>query len=125
MTASVAEYMRYEHQLKEQEVMYERKSRIISISLLVLIMALICIIAILKNISQRKEIEKNMILASSLRQMLLVKETEVSKMRVQQYKNSSRSMMILMMLIMKTLVKLVTRMLNCKMLLTTCLNIVF
>lgn len=80
VTASVAEYMRYEHQLKEQEVMYERKSRIISISLLVLIMALICIIAILKNISQRKEIEKNMILASSLRQMLLVKETEVSKM---------------------------------------------
>lgn len=80
VTASVAEYMKYEHQLKEQEVIYERRSRIISISLLVLIIILICIIAILKNISQRKEIEKNMILASSLRQMLLVKETEVSQM---------------------------------------------
>lgn len=80
VTASVAEYMKYEHQLKEQEVIYERRSRIISISLLVLIIILICIIALLRSVSQRKEIEKNMILASSLRQMLLVKETEVSQM---------------------------------------------
>lgn len=80
VTASVAEYMRYEHQLKEQEVMYERKSRIISISLLCVVIISIGIIALLKNVSQRKEIEKNMILASSLRQMLLVKETEVSQM---------------------------------------------
>lgn len=80
VTASVAEYMKYEHQLKEQEVIYERRSRIISISLLVLIIILICIIALFRSVSQRKEIEKNMILASSLRQMLLVKETEVSKM---------------------------------------------
>lgn len=79
VTASVAEYMKYEHQLKEQEVIYERRSRIISISLLVLII-LICIIALLRSVSQRKEIDKNMILASSLRQMLLVKETEVSQM---------------------------------------------
>lgn len=80
VTASVAEYMKYEHQLKEQEVIYERRSRIISISLLVLIIILICIIALLRSVSQRKEIDKNMILASSLRQMLLVKETEVSQM---------------------------------------------
>ena len=81
VTETVSNYREYERIIQEREIQHEKTTKTIIVVVFVMIMALSYIIISLRLKAQRKEIENNMLLASNLRNMLKVKETETNSMQ--------------------------------------------
>ncbi len=81
VTETVSNYREYERIIQEREIQHEKTTKTIIVVVFIMIMALSYIIISLRLKAQRKEIENNMLLASNLRNMLKVKETETNSMQ--------------------------------------------
>ena len=81
VTETVSNYREYERIIQEREIQHEKTTKTIIVVVFVMIMAVSYIIISLRLKAQRKEIENNMLLASNLRNMLKVKETETNSMQ--------------------------------------------
>ena len=81
VTETVSNYREYERIIQEREIQHEKTTKTIIVVVFVMIMTLSYIIISLRLKAQRKEIENNMLLASNLRNMLKVKETETNSMQ--------------------------------------------
>lgn len=80
VTQMAADYQTQVIKLQENELLYERKMANVMISVLAIIIVFASIIFIQRIKTQKKEIENNMLKASSLRDLLQIKEMEVSEM---------------------------------------------
>ena len=81
VTETVSSYREYEQIIQEKELQHEKTTKAIIIIVLITLMVLGYIIISLRLKAQRKEIENNMLLASNLRNMLQVKESETNSMQ--------------------------------------------
>lgn len=81
VTETVSSYREYEQIIQEKELQHEKTTKTIIIIVLITLMVLGYIIISLQLKAQRKEIENNMLLASNLRNMLQVKESETNSMQ--------------------------------------------
>ena len=81
VTETVSNYREYKRIIQEREIQHEKTTKTIIVVVFIMIMALSYIIISLRLKAQRKEIENNMLLASNLRNMLKVKETETNSMQ--------------------------------------------
>ncbi len=81
VTETVSNYREYERIIQEREIQHEKTTKTIIVVVFIMIMALSYIIISLRLKAQRKEIENNMLLASNLRNMLKVKQTETNSMQ--------------------------------------------
>lgn len=81
VTETVSNYREYERIIQEREIQHEKTTKTIIVVVFIMIMALSYIIISLRLKAQRKEIENNMLLASNLRNMLKVKETETNSLQ--------------------------------------------
>lgn len=81
VTEAVSNYREYERIIQEKDIQHERTTKTIIVVVFIMIIALSYIIISLRMKAQRKEIENNMLLASNLRNMLRVKETETNSMQ--------------------------------------------
>ena len=77
VTATVSNYRQYEVQEQKQKLIRIKRHVAVFFTILVLI----AIIVIQRISSQKKKIENNMLLVSNLRNLLIVKETEVKEMQ--------------------------------------------
>lgn len=81
ITQAVSDYLRYEMLVQEQILIHEKRTGNICIVVLAIILMLVSIIMLQRIKTQKKEIENKMLLASNLRNILKVKETEAEKMQ--------------------------------------------
>ena len=81
VTETVSNYREYERIIQEREIQHEKTTKTIIVVVFIMIIALSYIIISLRLKAQRKEIENNMLLASNLRNMLQVKESETNSMQ--------------------------------------------
>ena len=77
VTEAVSNYHHYEMQEQKQELMRIKRN----VAVFFIILLLVAIIVMQHISSQKKKIENNMLLASNLRNLLTVKETEAREMR--------------------------------------------
>ena len=81
VTETVSSYREYERIVQEKELQHEKSTKTIIVVVFITIILMSYIIISLRLKGQRKEIENNMLLASNLRSLLHIKETEATSMQ--------------------------------------------
>ena len=81
ITSSVSDYRNYETSVRENELIHEKRTRVISVIILILLIILVSTILLQHIKAQNTEIENNLLAAAGLRDMLLAKESEAREMQ--------------------------------------------